>query len=685
MKNMKIRLKILVSFGVVIALTLVLGVFVVISNRSIGGQAESIRAEAHMQTLSAALMHNFLEVNKGILAISLSFSDDEYANVVSYMDECQNLLSETKELIGTDPSLDKFTGEVNALAAVVTEITARAEEIQSDNKELEAIIAEARDHQVMLTDQSMGIFDYQMELSTEETQQDVSIEDRLRRISRIEQGTDIGNRLNYIGGSFETMFKSLDTSRVAEDQQYMEETIQVLTAFLEESSLQYNIETATSMLEALDVYKKNITDFLDVLARRAGVIEEVSVSMEDVAGQIDVLLGSVEAAVMENTDATIRSSSQSLVIVVTFVLVALAISLFMAFYISGVISRPLKAMTAFMKKAGSTGDTQLSPADVAMIGKLSQVRDEIGELVGSLSTFVEHVNNTSRNLEAVAEGDLTVEAHLLSEVDTMGGAMRKMVDNLNHMFGEIHTTTEQVNMGARQIAEGSQSLAQGSTEQAASVQQLSASIAEIAQKTTDNAERAGTAAALANNIMQNVEKGNRQMGEMMEAARAGEHGKGFAVVAEEVRSLASKSAEAAKDTEELIADSIEKAELGSRIASETAAGLADIVTGVSESNRIANEIAESSQEQSAGIVQVNMGVEQVSRVVQQNSATAQQSAATSEEMSSRASVLGGLVAQFKLKGRGAGRRNASERVAVQSLRLGMDGDNASSPSEQGKY
>lgn len=321
-----------------------------------------------------------------------------------------------------------------------------------------------------------------------------------------------------------------------------------------------------------------------------------------------------------------------------------------------------------------------------------------GDYKGEFDILAKSVNTTAEDLRLVvgtiaditgemAKGNLDIAKvpEFRGEFNNISESLVKIIDSLNSELSEINTASDQVSTGANQVSFGSQSLSQGATEQASAIEELTASITEVAAQTKENATNANQANELALEVKENAEKGNIHMSEMLsamgdinessaniskiikvideiafqtnilalnaavEAARAGQHGKGFAVVAEEVRNLAARSANAAKETTVLIEGSIQKAENGTEIANETAKALNDIVDGVSKAAEIIAEIAASSNEQASGISQINIGIEQVSQVVQTNSATAEESAAASEELSSQAQVMKDLVGNFKLK------------------------------------
>ena len=432
-------------------------------------------------------------------------------------------------------------------------------------------------------------------------------------------------------------------------------------------------EEARSGLVSLEMMEEEVT------ATKGAIEDMVETFVKTMEIKMDVL----DQTNIDNT----RVSDMMFKVILGIGLLSAVTAVFLGLYLSGLISKPLRPLTTFMVKAAGTGDLFLAQSDKDIIGSMATVKDEIGQVINAAAGFVGRVTEVSQKLETIAGGDLTPEIELLSDRDTMGKSLKYMIDNLNDMFGEINASTGQVSTGSKQVADGAQSLAQGSTEQAASIQELSSSIAEIAQKTKDNQEMADKAALLSGTIMESAERGSRQMDGMIqavrdindasnsigkiiktiddiafqtnilalnaavEAARAGQHGKGFAVVAEEVRNLAAKSAEAAKDTAGLIENSMEKAELGSRIAGETAESLTEIVSGINESSQLISDIAKSSEEQASGISQINIGIDQVAQVVQQNSATAEESAASSEEMSGQSAILEGLIGQFKLKER----------------------------------
>jgi methyl-accepting chemotaxis protein len=401
------------------------------------------------------------------------------------------------------------------------------------------------------------------------------------------------------------------------------------------------------------------------------VIEEIASYNVDIASDLNADADSVSIMV--------------LIIQIAVIIVAIIAAILIAVKTANGISEPVNFITDILRAIGTTGRTTFTDKEISEQHRLAEGKDETSECARYLKGVTGALNSVTMILTRVSEGDLTIEHTAMSEDDNISKAIIKMIENLNHMFGEIHQASEQVSLGANQISDASQSLAEGSTEQAATVEELSASIADVATKTKLNAERAINAANLSETIKVNAQKGSNQMTEMtqavteinqasqdiskvikviddiafqtnilalnaaVEAARAGEAGKGFAVVADEVRNLASKSAAAAKETGTLIENSMKKAELGSSIAVETANSLSEIVDGINKSSDVISEIAHSSEEQSMAILQINEGIGQVSEVVQKNSAVAEESAASAEELNAQSSILQNHISRFQLK------------------------------------
>ena len=318
-------------------------------------------------------------------------------------------------------------------------------------------------------------------------------------------------------------------------------------------------------------------------------------------------------------------------------------------------------------------------------------RDELGSLAESTRVLVanlkKYVGNIDEVLGAVANGNLaaTVEIDYIGDFASIKVSVESIVKALNEMFAQMLVVARQVSSGSSQMASGAQILSQGSVEQAASVEELLATIHEISRQINQNAENARKANQMVTDTNVEIKSGSAQMKQLVtamsnmakasneinniiktiddiafqtnilalnaavEAARAGEAGKGFAVVAEEVRSLAGRSADAAKTTAALIENTIEAVDNGTSMVFTVEQSLNAVAQKEEKVFSLVGEIAAASNDQAVAVTQITQGVEQISSVVQNNSATAEESAASSEEISGQAIVLQQLIEQVHLK------------------------------------
>lgn len=390
----------------------------------------------------------------------------------------------------------------------------------------------------------------------------------------------------------------------------------------------------------------------------------------------DNLLSSKVDLAKQSADTNRATANSAETIMLVIVVIGMIIAIVLGIFISRIISKPINMMVKVADKL-AVGDVNVNVE--------AGTKDEIGNLAESFGRMIANIREQALAVERIADGDLNIDVVIKSENDILSKKLSEMVEKNNEILTNINNAAEQVDSGSSQVSDLSISLSQGATEQASSIEELTASIEEISSQTKLNAGNANQASELAESAKSNAIQGNEQMKEMLramedinqasssiskiikvideiafqtnilalnaavEAARAGQHGKGFAVVAEEVRNLAARSANAAKETTDMIEGSIKKVEGGTKIARDTADALDEIVNGVEKVANLVNDIAVASNEQASGIEQINQGIMQVSQVIQANSATSEESAAASEELSSQATLLKRMVGKFKLR------------------------------------
>jgi methyl-accepting chemotaxis protein len=380
--------------------------------------------------------------------------------------------------------------------------------------------------------------------------------------------------------------------------------------------------------------------------------------------------------------------------------------------------RQLEYISALRKfidvQKGLIADSQRQSAEQYATARNLMIASSIAALLAATAAGILLTRSLVRQIGAepayvveaadrIASGDLATDITLRAgDTSSILYSMKRMRDSLSAIVGNVRAGTDTIASAAGQIAAGNQDLSSRTEEQASSLEETASSMEEMTSTVKQNAENARQANVLAASASEVALKGGQVVAQVVdtmgainessrkvvdiisvidgiafqtnilalnaavEAARAGEQGRGFAVVASEVRNLAQRSAAAAKEIKQLIGDSVEKVDFGSKLVDEAGSTMQDIVASVHKVTDILASIAMASREQESGIEQINGAIGQMDAATQQNAALVEEAAASAEAMQEQSMRLAELVAVFKVQAAAAG--TAPSRLAAPGRR-----------------
>lgn len=418
---------------------------------------------------------------------------------------------------------------------------------------------------------------------------------------------------------------------------------------------------------------KNNKEVIVIENNRARILEPITLEPLGAVGA--VIIDIEESLLTENAD---KASWAETILGLSGVIIGLII----VYFLIQAIMRPLEKTSSIIKKIERTSDFSIR-ADI-------NSEDEVGMIAKSVNGLLDSIQGSFNELievmGAVSNGDLSkrLSSDKGGDLKSLNSKTNNSLDILSKSFKLVHNSTSKVDKGIESIKSSTTLLASNNAEQAAAIEEISSTIIEISNQTKANTENVNEAQKLVSSTINALAEGNSQMNDMsasmdrisnmsteigkiikniddiafqtnllalnaaVESARAGTHGKGFAVVAEEVRSLATRCVEAAKNTGTMIEKTISEVNIGVENTKQTEGHIQKITSTINEFTLIMKSIQENSNIQSNGITQINEGIQQVNGALQEIAATSEKSSTTSQLLANESNQMKQVVARFKI-------------------------------------
>ncbi|MHC1744217.1 MAG: methyl-accepting chemotaxis protein [Syntrophobacteraceae bacterium] len=633
MKNMKLGMKMALGFGILIVIAIALGGVAIWNMKSVESASTRLANEYVPEVdIAGELERSVAATMIEVRGYGLTEEKDYLNQGRKHLEAVKTHLKGAKELGAKYPELVKLREATEKAQSKTGEYEGLLGDTIARNENIEKIRVQLNAAAKKFMDQCEAFLNAQNEAMKKEIAsgaEAVKLQERLEKNIGINEIVDTGNAIRLIAWRAQA---ERDPKLLQEADKHYESIDKTLAGVRAVTRQEINLKQLDEIKAGAQAYRTAMND----LAANWTAREELGKKRGATGNEVSALAEELARAGMDHTKKiateAVEKLSLSSTVMIVGLLLALALGILVATFMTRAITRPL------IKAVGIT--------------------------------------------DKLSEGDLTVHIEVDSKDETgqLLAAMKSMTAKLREVVTDVQTASDNVAAGSQELSASAEQMSQGATEQAASAEEVSSSMEQmganirqnadnamqtekIAIKSAEDAKTGGTAVAETVGAMKEIagkisiiEEIARQtnllaLNAAIEAARAGEHGKGFAVVASEVRKLAERSQTAAAEISKLSTSSVE-------IAEEAGTMLVQIVPDIQRTAELVQEISSACKEQNMGADQINKALQQLDQVIQQNASASEEMASTSEELQSQAAQLQSAIAFFKI-GSGTGDESAT--------------------------